>query len=197
MLKSPSCRPPLAVSCHGREFPGRAVRDFVDRDRIAFVRYQNDLRYRELYDLTKDHFEQASETFSSFLQWQIETPRRNFQLAIIDPADGTLLGSAGIRGVSHGRGEAGIELAPAHWGRYRLALDVIDAVLCFGFGRLELDAIFGWTASGNRRVERLVARFGATVGTRRAGPAWMRRRGWQEVEWVIRHDAWEKRDHLH
>jgi hypothetical protein len=66
------------------------VRDFVDHDRNPFVRYQTDPRYRELYDLPEDHFAQASEIFSSFLQWQLEISRRNFQLAIIDPADGAL-----------------------------------------------------------------------------------------------------------
>jgi ribosomal-protein-alanine N-acetyltransferase len=165
------------------------LRDFVERDRVAFREYQSDPRYRELYDLPEDGTGQASDLFSSFLQWQEETPRRNFQLAIVDPDSDVLLGSAGIRGVSQGRGEAGLELAPAQWGRYRLALDVIEALIHFGFDRLKLDEVFGRTASGNRHVERIAARFGATTGSHRSGPQWMQRRGWQEVEWTIRHDA--------
>jgi len=90
----------------------------------------------------------------------------------------------------------GIELAPDEWGRYRLALEVTNALLNFGFRDLELDVVIGSTASGNQRIERLARWFGADIAEERAGPDWMKARGWVEVDWILSRFVWERQEKL-
>lgn len=166
------------------------LRDFDQGDRASFVEYQLDPRYRALYDLDDDP-SRPHELFDLFLRWQAEVPRRNFQLGIFD-GQGPVLGCAGLRVRPDDPTQAvmGIELAPACWGRYRLAVDVMAALLDHGFTSLGLDAVVGETSTGNTRVEKLARWFGGRETARRDGPDWMSVRGWQEVDWTITRKAW-------
>jgi ribosomal-protein-alanine N-acetyltransferase len=67
---------------------------------------------------------------------------------------------------------------------------VSSALLTFGFDTLKLQRVVGSTASGNDRVTKLARWFGAREGTVGEGSAWMRARGWREVEWVIDRADW-------
>jgi len=169
------------------------LRDFERADFAAFLSYQTDPRYRQLYDLDETYAQQASELFCLFLSWQQEEPRRNYQLGIFERATGRLCGCAGLRkeGASEDQASLGIELAPDDWGRYRLAVEVTGALVRFGFRELGLKVILGSTASGNRRVERLARWFGAEIVARRAGSDWMTARGWVEVDWALTVSRWE------
>lgn len=168
------------------------IRDFDERDRVAFVAYQRDERYRRLYDLPDDGGQRADELFDRFAVWKQELPRRNVQVGIFDRVSGRLCGCCGLRqsDVPDGSAVFGIELTPDSWGRYRLAIDVAAALVDYGFSVLALDRITGDTASGNRRVERLARWFGATIVARRTGPDWMAARGWVEVGWALPRKAW-------
>lgn len=167
------------------------LREFTEADRAAFITYQTDPRYRQLYDFDDDP-ERPSRLLDLFLQWQREHPRMNMQLAICETATGKLLGCAGLRKVDDHVAVLGIELAPSEWGRFRLALDTCTALIGYGFETLSLAAIVGNTGSGNRRVEKLARWFGARVVARRPGPDWMQARGWQEVDWEITREGWEQ-----
>lgn len=171
------------------------LRDFEPADRAAFVAYQMDPRYRRLYDLDENP-DRASALFSLFLGWQSEVPRRNFQLGVFDAANDRLCGCAGLRQRPDDPETAvlGIELAPSDWGRYRVALDVTAGLVEHGFSKLGLRTIVGDTASGNKRVEKMARWFGARITDQREGPAWMRDRGWQEVDWTIRREEWQRSD---
>ena len=167
------------------------LRDFTAADRAAFISYQTDPRYLQLYDFDSGT-ERPSKLFDLFLQWQREQPRVNLQLAICETKTGRLLGCAGLRRVDDDVAVLGIELAPSEWGRFRLALDVSHALVKHGFETLNLTAIVGDTASGNRRVEKLARWFGAEIIARRTGPDWMQARGWQEVDWAISRGNWQQ-----
>jgi len=167
------------------------LRDFTEGDRAAFLKYQTDPRYLQLYDFDEG-MERPSKLFDLFIHWQHEEPRMNTQLAIIESATGRLLGCAGLRKVDDDVAVLGIELSPGEWGRFRLALDVSSALVRYGFETLNLKAIIGDTASGNRRVEKLARWFGAEIIARRTGPDWMQARGWQEVDWAITRQRWEQ-----
>ena len=170
------------------------LRDFEPADRTAFLAYQADPRYRQLYDLDESHAQRASELFRLFLSWQREEPRRNYQLGIFERTTGRLCGCAGLRqqGMNEGQAILGIELAPDQWGRYRLALEVMAALIAFGFRDLRLGLILGSTASGNRRVERLARWFGAEPVAEREGAGWMKARQWVEVDWALSSSRWEQ-----
>jgi ribosomal-protein-alanine N-acetyltransferase len=179
------------------ETPRFLLRDFVEGDRPAFLRYQADPRYRHLYGIEEGHERLARELFGWFLSWQDETPRRRFQLGIFARCDDRLCGCAGLRLDSSRDDQAslGIELTPEDWGRYRLALEVAAALVEFGFGSLKLNRIVGRTASGNTRVEKLARWFGAKPVAARPGPAWMALKGWSEVDWALSREGWTDAAH--
>ena len=85
----------------------------------------------------------------------------------------------------------GVELTPDDWGRYRVAVEVGEALATFAFRELGLARIVGDTSSGNTRVARIARAFGAELVARRDGPAWMAARGWHEVDWAITRERWE------
>lgn len=174
--------------------PRFLLRDFGEADRAGFVRYQMDPRYRRLYDLDDAHMSSANELFSLFLRWQEEVPRRNFQLGIVDKRSCHLCGSAGLR-KERGPDDVavlGIELSADNWGHFRLAVEVAEALIEFGFKELGLQTIVGDTASGNRRIEKLARWFGAELTDERPGPPWMERRGWKEVDWTLSRAQWQE-----
>jgi [ribosomal protein S5]-alanine N-acetyltransferase len=169
------------------------LRDFREEDRAAFVSYQMDPRYRGLYDAGEGEGD-AQALFDLFLAWRQVSPRENYQFGIFEAEAGRLCGCAGLRmaGAPPGAAVLGIELTPDDWGRYRLAIEVADALLEFGFSTLGLSSVVGDTASGNRRVEKLARWFGAEITDRRPGPGWMVARGWHSVDWMIDRQGWNR-----
>jgi ribosomal-protein-alanine N-acetyltransferase len=107
------------------------LRDFVPSDREAFVAYQIDPRHRRLYDIDDGEDQRAHDLFDLFVSWQQETPRQNFQVGIFERDSDRLCGCAGLRkaGASAGTAVLGIELTPDDWGRYRLAVEVVTALI--------------------------------------------------------------------
>ncbi len=174
--------------------PRFALRDFLEKDRAAFLACQMDPRYRRLYDLGEAHERQAHDLFDLFVSWQREEPRLNVQIGVFERRTGRLCGCAGLRraGEPEGRAILGIEPSPDDWGRYRAAVEVASALLQYGFDDLGLHAVAGRTASGNTHVEKLARWFGADAVARRDGPDWMAARGWVEVDWAVDRGAWER-----
>jgi len=134
------------------------LRDFSADDVPAFLAYQSDPRYRALHADGEAAPSDPRDLLERFARWRNETPRRTYQLGVFERgAASALVGSAGLREVDIDRATAqlGIELAPDHWGRYRLAIEIVQALLETGFLDLGLREIRGVSASGNARVSRL------------------------------------------
>jgi [ribosomal protein S5]-alanine N-acetyltransferase len=159
------------------------LRDFLKSDRAGFISYQTDPRYQRLYSFKSSDTQRATELFDLFIAWQNDDPRRNFQVGIFEQDNQRLCGCAGLRKAGRDEGEAvlGVELAPDYWGRYRMAIEIVNALLEYGFFNLDLHIIVGNTASGNTRVERLAFWFGANIVARRAGSDWMTARARNRV----------------
>jgi RimJ/RimL family protein N-acetyltransferase len=66
------------------------LRDFRESDRLAYVAYQMDPRYRRLYHLRADD-RRAHELFDRFLSWQEQDPRRDLQVGVFGIDTGRLL----------------------------------------------------------------------------------------------------------
>jgi ribosomal-protein-alanine N-acetyltransferase len=151
--------------------PRLVLRDLTEADAASLMAYQSDPRYLALCGPATLASRRA--LFDSFHDWQRASPRRHFQLGIVSRQDDALLGCGGLREVDPVTATAvvGLELAPAHWGRYGIAVEAARALLAFGFDTLGLREIRGVTTSGNRRVARLAAWFGAEIAARRPGAA--------------------------
>jgi ribosomal-protein-alanine N-acetyltransferase len=145
------------------------LREFAPTDLAALAAYHADPRYRRFYapaDLRPGH---EARLLSMFQRWARESPRTNYQLAIVRGGDLIGWGGVRMRGLPPGCGELGLEIAPGRWGR-GYASEASRALLDFAFSDLRLDEIRGTSAAGNTRVERLVRRLGlrrvATCGNR-------------------------------
>lgn len=168
------------------------LRDFVEEDAPAFVAYHADPRSLEFYGEDQAKPGHAEELLALFKSWAEEHPRRNYQLAIIQRKEPQLLlGCCGLRcaGSEAGKAELGIELAPQYWGGYGYAIEVMRALVEFGFGSLGLNEIYGDTVNVNARIARLASSFGAIAVTR-STPEWMLAKGWRQVEWRITKEQW-------
>jgi ribosomal-protein-alanine N-acetyltransferase len=168
-----------------------SLRELTEADRAPFIQYQTDPRYLRLYDYDNE-VERPSQLFDMFLKWQRQEPRLNFQLGIFEVATGRLLGCGGLRTANDHLAVMGIEMAPSEWGRFRMVIDATVALLSHGFDVLNLQTIFGSTASGNRRIEKLARWFGAELVVEREGPTWMQARGWHEVDWSLSQQQWQQ-----
>lgn len=169
------------------------LRDFSDADTVAFEAYHSDPRSHEFYGAEHATPEHARELLRLFGKWAAEQPRVNYQLAIVRREQApALVGCCGLRREhpEADSAELGIELAPQYWGRYAYAIEVMLALVEFGFGALSLQSIYGGTVSANARIARLASAFGATAVTRPT-PDWMREKGWTRVEWRIDRQQWE------
>ncbi len=167
------------------------LRDFVDADLPAFAAYHADPRSTEFYGPDKRSPDFSIELIELFKIWASETPRINYQFAIIRRG-GPLIGCCGLRGKSAapGRAELGVELAPEYWGRYGYALEVMKRLANFGFTDLQLTEIYGRTVSANTKIARLASSFGA-ISVDLQTPDWMVEKGWRQIEWQISREQWQ------
>lgn len=171
------------------------LRDFTEEDEPAFFAYHTDPRYAEFCAEEEVEPSHTRKILDLFRHWAAERPRRNYQLAIIDRHNlQNLIGCGGLRGEGYDANiaELGIELAPEFWGRYAYAIEVASALIEFGFRDLELKEIRGISVSANLRVARLARRYGfMEIGTLPT-PEWMRDRGWNQTEWQLTRESWDR-----
>ncbi len=168
-----------------------AIRDFTPADAAAFVAYHADPRFRRRAGEAVAPSAQA--LLNNFATWVAEKPRLNYQLAVVERNGEALVGCCGLREVRD-RAEFGIEMAPDFWGRHGAAIEIIGAMVAFGFGTLGLHEIYGMTTDSNFRAARLASWFGAVEVRRhpRSGPVGGPGSD-AGVEWCITRGAWLER----
>lgn len=162
------------------------LREFVAEDWRAVRAYQSDPRYLRFYQ-----WEERSETdvrafVQMFIGFQQETPRRTFQLAIILPESGELIGNCGIRVHDPAARAAniGYELDPRFWG-HGYATEAARAMLAYGFGPLGLHRITAECLTENTASAHVLEK----IGMRRVGHlrenVWMKERWWDTLLYAI------------
>src|SRR5262245_42048757 len=95
------------------------LREFTEDDAEALWAIHADPRVLRYYSPEVGAPGTARMRVDMFVRWAAEDPRDNFQLAITDRNEGTLLGSCGIRakGCLPGQAEFGIGLDANWWGK--------------------------------------------------------------------------------
>lgn len=168
------------------------LREFADDDVDALLAVHADPQVMRYYDPEVGTREHARSLVTMFIDWANESPRRNFQLAIVESSTGRLVGSCGVRakGCPPGEAEFGIGIGSAWWGR-GIAYEAAKLVLDFGFFELGLQTIRGVTVAENEGVTRFVTRLGFTPGPPRQGDAWMVSHGWSARDWSMTREVWE------
>src|SRR6476619_6857374 len=73
------------------------LREFVPEDWRAVYAYQNDPQYLEFYEWEHRSENDVKAFVRRFLDQQTESPRVKYQLAIVLPESGHVIGNVGIR----------------------------------------------------------------------------------------------------
>ena len=150
--------------------PRVLLREFSQDDVAALTAIHSEPRALRYYAREVGTPEHTRMLVEMFMQWANESPRRNFQLAIVDRKTDELVGSCGIRGkaASPGNAEFGIGIGSSWWGK-GVAYEAASTVLSFGFDELGLDEVRAVTVAENEAVARFVERLGFVSGAPRRG----------------------------
>jgi [ribosomal protein S5]-alanine N-acetyltransferase len=167
------------------------LREFLDTDWQAVLAYQSDPRYLEYYPWWDRSPADVQRFVDEFIDWQEETPRTRYQLAIALPAAGRLIGNCGIRmdGPRATEADIGYELDPAHWGR-GYATEAVGALLAFGFRELKLHRVWASCVAENRASARVLEKVGMRPEGRLREKCWMKGRWWDTLLYAILDREW-------
>jgi ribosomal-protein-alanine N-acetyltransferase len=167
------------------------LREFVEDDWQAVLAYQSDARYLEYSPWIHRTAGEVRDFVRSFVEWQGERPRTKYQLAIILPVEGRLIGNCGIRMETANSRQAniGFEIAPRYWGE-GYATEAAQAMIAFGFEELRLHHIWARCVAKNAASYRVLEK----VGMRREGRVreeeWMKGRWWDTLVYGILDHEW-------
>ena len=168
------------------------LREFGEDDWRAVLDYQRDPLYLRYYPW-EDRDETAVRNFvDTFRDWQLETPRRRFQLAIVLREDGRLIGNCGLRRKPENDWEAdiGYELSPQCWG-HGYATEAAQAMVDFGFSELGLRRISSWCIADNVASARVLERLGFKQEGRLRRNEFFKGRWWDTLLYALLAEEWE------
>lgn len=168
------------------------LREFTDADWPAVLAYQADPRYLRLYAWTDRSEAEVRAFVGRFVAQAAEQPRHRFQLAVVRPETGQLIGNAGIRRDPQRPWEAelGYELAPDHWGR-GYATEAAGALLAFAFGALRLHRVVAHCVADNAASARVLAKLGFQLEGRLRDHAYYKGRWWDELCYGLLEAEWK------
>jgi RimJ/RimL family protein N-acetyltransferase len=169
------------------------LRDFVEDDWPAMLAYQTDPRYLRFYAWTRRTPQDVQAFVGRFVAQQERDPRLKFQLAIVLPASGQLIGNAGIRIKTAGGHEAdiGYELDPQHWG-CGYASEAARALVQFGFERLHLHRISAHCLAENTASARVLEKLGMRLEGRLRDSEYFKGRYWDTLHYAILDHEWRE-----
>lgn len=177
------------------ETPRLRLREFVKDDWPAVLAYQTDPRYLTYYPWEGRTEVEVQDFVARFVDWQAETPRLKFQLAVTLRDGDSLIGNCGIRLAEAGAraGETGYEIAPDYWGR-GYATEAARAMVSFGFRELGLRRVFGECVPENSASRRVMERLGMRVEEHRRDTQWYKGHWWDTLVYGMSDKEWRARD---
>jgi RimJ/RimL family protein N-acetyltransferase len=167
------------------------MREFLADDWQAMAAWWSDPRYQTYYEEHDDIDGVVRDLVGRFVANQQSSPRRNWQLAIVEPASGALIGNCGIRVNDPVLREAniGYELTPDVWGR-GYATEAASAILRFGFEELGLHRIWAECVGDNRRSARVLEKLGMRREAQFREHQFYRDRWWDTLIYAILESEW-------
>jgi [ribosomal protein S5]-alanine N-acetyltransferase len=171
------------------------LREFTAADAPAVLAYQSDPRYLRFYEWTARSPEDVQRFVRVFTDWQAEVPRTRWQLAIVLPGSGQLIGNCGVRRKPGPAlvAELGYELDPEWWGR-GLATEAARAMVAFGFADLGLQRISAECLVDNTASARVLERLGLRQVRRLPGHRQFKGRLWDGLEYSLTAEEWRARE---
>ena len=171
------------------------LRDFREDDWPAVLAYQSNPLYLRYYEWTERTPEAVQVFVRRFVDHQSQQPRTRFQLAIVLPATGQLIGNCGIRMQSPGAREAeiGYELAPEHWGQ-GYATEAAREMVAFGFRELGLHRISSFCVADNTASAHVLEKLGMRLEGRLREKEYYKGRWWDWLLYGILEREWRPAD---
>jgi RimJ/RimL family protein N-acetyltransferase len=137
------------------------LREFREDDWRHMLAYWSDPRYQRFYPDRDDVERTVRDLADRLIAAQSAEPRRTWQLAIVDKADGRFIGNCGVRvnDPDLREGNIGYELNPIAWGR-GYATEAARAILRFGFGALDLHRVWATCVAENTGSAHVLEKLG-------------------------------------
>lgn len=168
--------------------PRLVLREYTEDDCTAVLAYQSDPRYLRYYPWEVRTPEDVRRFVRTFIDWQSESPRRRFQLAVVLRRSGALIGSCGVRRKPDDDGEAdiGFELSPEHWG-HGYATEAAMAMADFAFRELGLRRLSSWCIAENAASARVLEKLGMSLVGRLTAGEHFKGRDWDTLLYGMNH----------
>lgn len=175
------------------ETPRLILREYSEDDATAVLAYQGDPHYLRYYPWEERTLEDAQRFIRQFIDWQAESPRRRFQLAVLLRESGALIGSCGVRRKPDDDTEAdiGFELSPDHWGR-GYATEAATAMMGFAFRELGLRRLSSWCIAENAASARVLEKIGMSLESRLPAAERFKGRDWDMLLFGMTRERWEQ-----
>jgi RimJ/RimL family protein N-acetyltransferase len=170
------------------------LRELVEEDWRAVLAYQSTPAYLRYYEWPQRTPESVQAFLRMLIDYQHETPRQKFQLAVVLPESGELIGNCGmrVRDPVLRAGDIGYEFDPRYWGR-GYATEVARAMLAFGFDELGMHRISAHCVADNVGSAHVLEK----IGMRREGHfrehEWYKGRWWDTLIYAILDHEWQSR----
>ena len=162
------------------------LREFEESDWETLLAYQSDPLYLQYNPWTSRTEEDVRHFVQTFISWREEQPRNKFQLAIVLPAEGRLIGNCGIRMRSSYAMDAdiGYELDCRYWGN-GYATEAAHALLTFGFSELRVHRIWAHCVAENVASAHVLEKVGMQREGRLRENEWMKGRWWDTLLYAV------------
>lgn len=174
--------------------PRLLLREFEENDWRAVLAYQSDPYYLRYNPWSQRTERDVRDFVGVFLSWRDAWPRRKFQLAIVLPSEGRLIGNCGIRtsNTNIRIADIGYELDHRYWGR-GYATEAAYALLAFGFNNLGLHRIHAHCIAENVASAHVLEKIGMRYEGRLRESEWMKGRWWDTLHFAILDYEWTAR----
>jgi len=129
---------------------------------------------------------------NEFAASSVVTPRRMFQLAIVERSTEGLIGTCGLRLQEDRQASMGCGLDVARQGQ-GFAREAVEALLGWGFGSFDIHRVFAETLADNRAAVDLCERLGMRREAHFREYRFFRGRWWDGVVYALLKREWSGR----
>jgi len=167
------------------------LREFEGEDWRAVHAYRSNPEVKR-YELFGPNTEaETRELIARALAARQEEPRTRFHLAVVQRADGLLIGEVVliVRSAEHREAEIGFMLHPDCWGQ-GYATEAAHALLLFGFRQLGLHRIAAECLADNEASAQVLTKIGMRLEGRRREIRWLRDRWCDSLLYAVLAHEW-------
>ena len=174
------------------------LRDFVKDDWQQVLEYQSNPLYLRYYEWTERTPEAVQEFVGWFLDQQVQTPRIEFQLAVVLRSNNQLIGNCDVRMGKADDVEAniGYELNPQYW-NYGYATEAAHAMVDFGFRHYGVHRIWADCVAENVGSAHVLEKLGMRLEGRLRENNYFKGKWWDALIYAILADEWEAHKQTH